>query len=62
MDSLRAVKSRDELDKIISAQRIAERGVLPDILQEIKPGVTEHEIAARLTYLHAALRRRKHVL
>ena len=50
MDSLRAVKSRDELDKIISAQRIAERA-FSDILQEIKPGVTEHEIAARLTYL-----------
>lgn len=50
MDTLRTVKSRDELDKIVCAQRIAERA-FSNILTEIKPGVTEHEIAARLTYL-----------
>lgn len=35
---------------MISAQRIAERA-LADILREIRPGVTEKEIAARLQYL-----------
>ena len=47
---LRMVKSEEELDAMIAAQRIAERA-LDDILKEIRPGVTEKEIAARLQYL-----------
>ena len=35
---------------MVAAQRIAERA-LEDILREIRPGVTEKEIAARLQYL-----------
>lgn len=50
MNELRTVKCADELDKIIHAQRIAEQA-LDNILDEIRPGVTEREIAARLTYL-----------
>ena len=44
---LRRVKSREELEVMTAAQRIAERA-LADILKEIRPGVTEKEIAARL--------------
>ncbi|HJB12458.1 MAG TPA: Xaa-Pro peptidase family protein [Candidatus Oscillibacter excrementigallinarum] len=47
---LRAVKDPEELEIMISAQRIAEKA-LADILNEIRPGVTEKEIAARLQYL-----------
>lgn len=50
MNRLRTVKNREALDKIIAAQRIAERA-LAEVLNEIKPGVPEREIAARLTYL-----------
>ena len=50
MNMLRTVKTQDELDKIVRAQRIAERA-FEEILSEIKPGVSEREIAARLTYL-----------
>ncbi|WP_297982959.1 Xaa-Pro peptidase family protein [uncultured Oscillibacter sp.] len=47
---LRRVKDREELEIMTAAQRIAERA-LADILKEIRPGVTEKEIAARLQYL-----------
>ncbi len=47
---LRRVKDREELEAMTAAQRIAERA-LEDILKEIRPGVTEKEIAARLQYL-----------
>ena len=47
---LRAVKDPDELEIMVSAQRIAEKA-FTDILNEIRPGVTEKEIAARLQYL-----------
>ena len=47
---MRAVKEAEELVCMEAAQRIAERA-LEDILQEIRPGVTEKEIAARLQYL-----------
>lgn len=47
---LRMVKSAEELAALSDAQRIAERA-LAEICNEIKPGVTEREIAARLTYL-----------
>ncbi|BAK97342.1 proline aminopeptidase [Oscillibacter valericigenes Sjm18-20] len=47
---LRKVKDAEEQETMIAAQRIAERA-LGDILKEIRPGVTEKEIAARLQYL-----------
>ena len=47
---LRATKDPEELEAMIGAQRIAERA-LEQILREIKPGVTEKEVAARLQYL-----------
>ena len=47
--TLRAVKDQAELDCMIQAQRIAEKA-LTDILGEIRPGVTEKEIAALLLY------------
>lgn len=53
MGQLRMVKTRDELDKIIAAQRIAERA-FTEILNDIRPGVTERALAARLTYLMLA--------
>ena len=50
LSELRAVKDPEELEIMVSAQRIAERA-LAEILNEIRPGVTEKEIAARLQYL-----------
>nr|WP_326126484.1 GNAT family N-acetyltransferase [uncultured Oscillibacter sp.] len=50
LQELRRVKDREELAVMTAAQRIAERA-LEDILKEIRPGVTEREIAARLQYL-----------
>jgi len=47
---LRMVKDSEELERMIAAQRIAEKA-LAEILNEIRPGVTEKEIAARLQYL-----------
>ena len=47
---LRMVKDDEELEALVAAQRIAERA-LEEILEEIRPGVTEKEIAARLQYL-----------
>ena len=47
---LRTQKDGEEVEALIDAQRIAERA-LEQILTEIKPGVTEKEIAARLQYL-----------
>ncbi len=47
--SLRSVKKRGEVESIVSAQRIAEKAFL-DILNFIKVGVTEKEIAALLEY------------
>ncbi len=50
IEKLREVKDETEIQKIVSAQRIAEKA-FDEILGEIKPGVSEKEIAARLTYL-----------
>ena len=50
MLQLRMIKHEAELEAMIAAQRIAERA-LEDILKEIRPGVSEKEIAARLQYL-----------
>ena len=47
--ALRSVKRKDEVESISSAQRIAEKAFL-DILNFIKVGVTEKEIAALLEY------------
>lgn len=47
---LRQTKDPQELAAMEAAQGIAERA-LEDILREIRPGVTEKEIAARLQYL-----------
>ncbi len=47
ISELRAVKTKEETEKIIKAQRIAEIA-FEDILTFIKPGVSEIEIAARL--------------
>ena len=47
---LRMVKDDEELEALVAAQRIAEKA-LAEILEEIRPGVTEKEIAARLQYL-----------
>ena len=49
IDGLRAHKTRDELDTLIAAQRIAE-AALEAVLPMIKPGLTERELAAELTY------------
>ncbi len=50
MTELRGSKDEDELAYMIAAQRIAE-GALAQILTEIRPGMTERAIAARLDYL-----------
>lgn len=47
---LRQAKDPEELQAMEAAQGVAERA-LEDILKEIRPGVTEKEIAARLQYL-----------
>jgi len=47
---LRQTKDAEELRAMEAAQGIAERA-LEDILKEIRPGVTEKEIAARIQYL-----------
>lgn len=50
LGKVRRSKDAEELAALEAAQRIAERA-LEDILNEIRPGVTEKEIAARLQYL-----------
>lgn len=47
---LRVTKEDDEVEKIVAAQRIAEQA-LEEVMNDIRVGVTEKEIAARLTYL-----------
>ncbi len=47
--TLRASKSREELDVMIQAQRIAE-GALDQVLGMLHPGMTEHELAAEINY------------
>ncbi len=49
LDALRTCKDAEEIDRMVKAQRIAEKA-LEEILAFIKPGVTEKEIAARLEY------------
>ena len=46
---LRSVKTQEETDNIVKAQRIAEKA-LDQLLSEIKPGMTENMCKARLEY------------
>lgn len=46
---LRMVKSKDEIDTIRAAGQLAE-GVLADLIEDLKPGITERELAARFEY------------
>ena len=48
--SLRLIKSESEIESISKAQQITEKA-FDDILNFIRPGVTENEIAARLEYV-----------
>lgn len=50
LNRLRMIKSETELQNIIAAQRIAESAFL-EVLDDIRPGVTEKQVAAKLTYL-----------
>lgn len=50
LTELRRTKDPEEIETMIAAQRIAEKA-LEQIVQEIRPGVTEREISARLQYL-----------
>ena len=52
LTELRMVKDQDELKAMREAQRLTDE-TFTEILNYIKPGVTESEIAARLTYLMA---------
>lgn len=47
---LRSVKDASEVEELTAAQRIAERA-LEEIYNDVRPGATEKEVAARLTYL-----------
>lgn len=50
IDNLRIIKSDDEIEKIAQAQKITEEAYL-EILNYIKPGVMERDIALELEYL-----------
>ena len=50
MDELRMVKDPEEIEKLLAAQKIAE-AAFTELLGEIRPGVTERQLAARLDYL-----------
>ena len=50
LDGLRTVKDAEEQEKLIAVQRIAERA-FTELLNDIRPGVTERQLAARLDYL-----------
>jgi len=49
MTDLRAVKDPEEIEALTAAQRIAEKA-FEEMLSFLRPGVTEREIAAELTY------------
>lgn len=50
LTSLRGSKDEEEITRLVAAQKIAE-GALAQLLKEIRIGMTEKEIAARLQYL-----------
>ena len=52
LTDLRMVKDQDELAAMREAQRVTD-AAFAEILNDIKPGVTECEIAAKLTYIMA---------
>lgn len=52
LTDLRMVKDADELAAMWEAQRITDEALL-EILNFLKPGLTEQEVAARLTYIMA---------
>ena len=52
LTQLRQVKDADELAAMREAQRITDEALL-EILNFLKPGLTESEVAARLTYIMA---------
>ncbi len=49
LERLRQCKDAEERESLIAAQRIAERA-LDDVLGLLRPGLTEREVAAELTY------------
>ncbi|MBQ7895033.1 MAG: aminopeptidase P family protein [Oscillospiraceae bacterium] len=49
LSELRALKTQEEVDSIVKAQRISEKA-LEEVLKIIKPGMTEREVAAELVY------------
>ncbi len=50
VESMRATKTRDEIERIDAACAVADRA-LAALLPEIRPGVTEHDLALRLEFL-----------
>ncbi len=50
LDEWRAVKTPDEIERIAAACAVADRA-LAALLPEIRPGVTEHDLALRLEWL-----------
>ncbi len=50
INSLRLIKTEDEVDKLKKAQNIAEKAYL-EVLKIVKPGITERQIALELEYL-----------
>ncbi len=50
MQQLRQHKDAEELRRMVKAQRIAE-SAFTQLLEELRPGMTERELAARLQYL-----------
>ena len=50
VEELRAVKSADEIERIAAACAVADRA-LASLLPEVRPGVTEHDLALRLEWL-----------
>jgi Xaa-Pro aminopeptidase len=53
VEAMRAVKTPDEVERIAAACAVADRA-LAALLPEIRPGVTEHELALRLEWLMRA--------
>ena len=50
LEEMRAVKTADEVERIAAACAVADRA-LATLLPEIRPGVTEHDLALRLEWL-----------
>jgi Xaa-Pro aminopeptidase len=50
LEDMRAVKTADEVERIAAACAVADRA-LATLLPEIRPGVTEHDLALRLEWL-----------